>query len=101
MSMDATERETTVAYSDADDTIHVYSSIRKDITAMKKKEQFELIEEGKHNGTTPYAHFKIARESFDISKAARYKRQMSEAQRAAQSERMKKMHAKNKENLDE
>lgn len=101
MSMDATERETSLAYSDADDTIHVYSSIRKDITAMKKKEQFELVEEGKHNGSTPYAHFKIARESFDISKAAKYKRQMTEEQRKAQSERMKKLHAKNREDSSE
>ena len=35
--MIASERETTVTYTDADEAVQVYTCIRRDITALKKK----------------------------------------------------------------
>ena len=84
------ERETTIAYTDAYDTINIYTCIRKDITAMKKKEQFVLIDEGAYPDGTIWAKFEISRDKFDIARAAKGSRNLSEEQRAALSARMSK-----------
>ena len=37
--MIASERETTITYTDADEAVQIYTCIRRDITALKKKAQ--------------------------------------------------------------
>lgn len=82
------ERETSIAYTDADEYVRIYSCIRKDITAMKKKEQFKLHQEGVYEDGTPWATFHVPRDKFDVARAAKTTRSMTEDQRKAASDRM-------------
>lgn len=93
----AGERETSIAYSDEDDKVLIYSCIRKDITAMKKKDQFELVEEGAYEDGTIWAQFSIDRDKFDVGRAAKTTRNLSPESRAKLSERMSKLHSNKKE----
>lgn len=86
--MHAEERETSITYSDADDQVVIFTCIRKDITALKKKEQFTLTEEGKYKDGTAHATFTIPRDRFNIAGAARTTRALSDEQRKAQGERL-------------
>ena len=95
--MSREEQETVLAYTAADDTIFIYSSIQRDITAMKKKDQFTLLKEGKHTDGTTFAEFSIARDRFDVARAAKTTRKLSPEQRTKLSERMTKLHTKNEE----
>lgn len=97
MALSAEERETTVSYTDADDSVIIFSCIRKDITAMKKKPKFELIEEGILKPTTPWAKFRIARADFDISRAARSSRTLTDEQRQQVAERLAEARKKKEE----
>lgn len=91
------ERETSLVYSDDDEVIYIYSCVRRDITAMKKKSQFTVEEEGKYKDGTPWAKFSIPMDRFDISRGAKTTRNLSPEARAKLSSRMTKLHAKNKE----
>ena len=87
--MNASERETTIAYADGDEVIQIFSCIRRDITAMSKKEQFVEIERGFYPGKVLWAKFEILREDFAIDRAAKTKRNLSDEQRQALSDRLK------------
>lgn len=59
--MIASERETTITYTDADEAVQIYTCIRRDITALKKKHSrgVALLEEGTHRDGTVYATFQV------------------------------------------
>ena len=97
----AEERETTVAYCEVDDTIRIFTCIRTDITAMSNKKQFTLVSEGVDDGGTKLAWFSIPRSEFDISRAAKTRRNMTEEQRAASAERLRRAREKKKETPSE
>lgn len=88
--MNASERETTITYADGDEVVQIYTCIRRDITAMSKKEQFVEIERGFYPGKVLWAKFEILREDFDVARAAKTKRNLSDEQRQALSDRLKK-----------
>lgn len=99
--MRATERETTVSYSDDGRDVQIYTCIRRDITAMRKKEQFTLTEEGTHVDGTPYAYFTIPREKFDIARAAKSTRTMTDEAKQKLAERLASSRSKKKDVEDE
>lgn len=79
--MIASERETTITYTDADETVQVYTCIRRDITALKKKAErgVVLLEEGTHLDGTTYARFEVPMNLWRLGNAV--KRTVSEASR--------------------
>lgn len=87
--MNASERETTVTYTDGDEVVQIYTCIRKDITAMSKKEQFVEVARGFYPGKVLWAKFEILRDDFALDRAAKTKRNLSPEQRQALSDRLK------------
>lgn len=90
--MIAEERETSIAYTDADRWVSVYTCRRSDIAALKKKlgKGVTLTGEGSHRDGTPYAYFQIPRELFSVSKCVKAVQALTLDQRVERSERMKK-----------
>lgn len=99
--MEASERETSIVYSDDSEYVEIFTCIRKDITAMKNKEQFELVEEGKYSDGTSFANFRIPRSKFDIGKAAKFTRNLTDEQRQERAARMQAVRDKKGKNADE
>jgi len=87
--MQRSEVETVVAYSDDCLEVEIFSCIRKDITAMKKKEQFRLLREGSYKDGTAWAVFSIDRSKFDIARSAKSTRNLSDEQRQEIADRFK------------
>lgn len=79
--MISSERETTITYTDADEAVQIYTCIRRDITALKKKAErgVVLLEEGTHLDGTAYAKFEVPVELWRPGNAI--KRTVSETQR--------------------
>lgn len=79
--MIASERETTITYTDADEAVQIYTCIRRDITALKKKlsRGVVLLEEGTHRDGTVYAKFQVPIDLWRLGNAI--KRTVSEASR--------------------
>lgn len=99
--MKAEERETTCSYTDDGTDVVIYTCIRKDITTMKKKEQFTLVDEGKYSDGTLYANFTIPREKFDIGRAARSSRVMTDEAKQKLVERLAASRAEKTEAVDD
>ena len=80
--MSPSERETTITYTDADEVVQIYTCIRRDITALKKKlsRGVVLLEEGTHRDGTVYAKFQVPIDLWRPGNAV--KRTVSETQRA-------------------
>lgn len=59
--MIASERETTITYTDADEAVQIYTCIRRDITALKKKlsRGVVLLKEGTHLDAQPTPSFRF------------------------------------------
>lgn len=86
--MIAAERETIVNYSDADEAVMIFTCIRPDISALRKRAGVTLVAEGTYRDGSPWARFEIPRESFDLCRAV--KPELSEAQRKQRSEAAKR-----------
>ena len=87
--MIASERETVITYSDEDNVVEIFTCIRKDITAMSKKDQFEKVASGSYADGTLWARFRIDRSRFDIARSAKGQRKnQTEEQRQASAERL-------------
>lgn len=93
MALSASERETAANYTDGDEVVRIFTCIRRDITAMRKKEQFVEIKTGFYPGKVMWSEFEILREDFDIARAAKTKRNLSDEQRQALSDRLKNARA--------
>lgn len=90
MSLTAPERETVITTSDADDTVRIWTAQRPLITKLKKNPAATLLAEGVHEGSV-WADFRMPAGLLSFRSG---KRQVSDAQRAAASERMREMHAR-------
>ena len=79
--MISSERETTITYTDADEAVQIYTCIRRDITALKKKlgRGVVILEEGTHRDGTVYAKFQVPIDLWRPGNAI--KRTVSETQR--------------------
>lgn len=84
--MIASERETTITYTDADEAVQTYTCIRRDITALKKKlsRGVVLLEESAHLDGTVYAKFQVPMRLWSISSGI--KRTVSDAEKARRRE---------------
>ena len=88
------ERETTVTYTAADDLVRIYTCIRRDITALKKKDQFTVESEGRTKDGTPYCNFTIPVEKFNLANAAKRTLNLSEEEKQIRRERFEAARAK-------
>ena len=84
--MIASERETTITYADADEAVQIYTCIRRDITALKKKlsRGVVLLKEGTHLDGTAYAEFQVPMRLWSVSSGI--KRTVSDAEKARRRE---------------
>ena len=86
--MIAAERETCVAFTDADEDVHIYTCRRQDITAMRKKPQFTEVRSGRYGDGTEWATFSIPRSEFSIARAAKVRRNLTDEQRQELAQRL-------------
>jgi hypothetical protein len=91
MPLTAPERETVITFSDDWDTAHIYTAQRRVITRLKKNPAANLIEEGSFEGS-PWARFEIA-SSLVSFRSTRVRRELTEEQRAAAADRMRRVRA--------
>lgn len=85
----AAERETTIAYTDADEYVTVFTCIRRDLTAMRKNPAFKQVRSGTYKDGTEWGDFQLSVEDFgSISSIVKRKRNLSDEQRAAVAERL-------------
>ena len=88
--MIAAERETVVTMTDADDVVRIWTCRRRDITAMSKKPAFCRVDGGTYEDGTEWAVFTISDRGFDVARGARGTRTLTEAQRAANADRLRR-----------
>jgi hypothetical protein len=81
------ERETVVAFNDADDHMTIWTAQRPVITKLKANPAATLIEEG-HHGSSAWAYFQMPVGLLTFRSG---KRQVTEAQREAARERFAKV----------
>lgn len=85
-SLSADERETTIVACDGDEFVRIDSSRRKDITALRKRQNVTEVAAGFHGGTE-WARFLVPAHLFDVARGVRIPRTLSDEQRAALAER--------------
>ena len=76
----AYERETTVVMSDGDPLVRISTAQRTVITALRKKEAFTETATGFHE-KTEWAEFTIPRKKFNLAKAVKATRVLTDEQR--------------------
>lgn len=88
--MIAAERETSIAYTDADEYVLIYTCRRQDITALKKKldKGVVLHSEGAHQDGTPWAEFRIPLNRFSLAKCLKTTLALTPEERVARAERV-------------
>ena len=82
-SLSADERETTIVACDGDE---FDSSRRRDITALRRRQNVTEVAAGFH-GSTEWARFLVPAHLFDVARGVRIPRTLSDEQRAALAER--------------
>ena len=85
-SLSADERETTIVACDGDEFVRIDSSRRKDITALRKRQNVTEVAAGFHGGTE-WARFLVPAHLFDVARGVRIPRTLSDEQREALAER--------------
>ena len=83
------EQETIVTGTNAQDTLEIYSSIRRHITAMRKHPTFTEVESG-FEDASEWARFRIPLADWNPATGGRRRREMTEEQRAELSARARK-----------
>lgn len=88
--MIAAERETSVAFTDADAEVSIYTCRRSDITALKKKldKGVRLHSEGTYADGTPWAEFRIPCSRFSIAKCLKATLDLTPEERQARANRV-------------
>ena len=79
--MIAEERETVLAFTDADDRVMIYTCRRPDIRALRRRAGVTEVDSGTYPDGTPWARFTVPVDRFALASAV--KRPASERQRAA------------------
>ena len=82
----ADERETTLTVADGSDFVLIDSTRRKDITALRKRQNVVEVESGYH-GSTEWARFMVPAHLYDVARGVKTPRTLSEEQRAVLAER--------------
>ena len=85
-SLSADERETTIVACDGDEFVRIDSSRRKDITALRRRQNVTEVASGFHGGTE-WARFLVPAHLFDVARGVRIPRTLSDEQRATLAER--------------
>ena len=85
-SLSADERETTIVACDGDEFVRIDSSRRKDITALRKRQNVTEVATGFH-GSTEWARFLVPAHLFDVARGVRIPRTLSDEQREALADR--------------
>ncbi len=93
MSLTPPERETVVNASDGDPLVRIWTAQGTVITKLRKDPAFTELKTGRHDGTE-WAEFTIPAEKFNLAKCVTRTRNLTEAQRAELSERMRATQAK-------
>ncbi len=87
--MIAEERETTIAYSDADDVVRVFTCLKRDLTAIKKNKAFKQVDGGVYRDGTEWGSFHLPMDKFgSVSSIVKRTRTMTDEQRVATAERL-------------
>lgn len=84
------ERETTIATTDGDDLVRIWSAQRRHITRMRKNSSFTEVATGFH-GTSEWAEFTIPAREWNPASGAKRKVNLTEAQRQERAERLAAM----------
>ena len=99
-SLTADERETIIRISDGDDLVHIDTTRRIDITALRKKPDATETDSGFY-GATAWATFTIPKKRFSAARGVKAQpREMTEEQRQAAGDRLRALRA-NKSNGNE
>ena len=85
-SLTADERETTLTVADGGDFVRIDTTRRKDITALRKRQNVVEVESGYH-GTTEWAQFLVPAHLYDVARGVKTPRTLSDEQRAVLAER--------------
>ena len=87
----AAERETTIAYSDDDEVVRIFTCIKRDLTVLKKNSAFKQVRSGTYADGTQWGDFELSVDDFgSVSSLVKRKRNLSDEQRAAVAERLSK-----------
>jgi hypothetical protein len=87
MGLTAAERETVITGSDADESVTIWTAQRPIITKLKANPAAELLEEGRHEGSS-WARFRMPAGLISFRSG---KKQLSDSARAALVERGRKL----------
>lgn len=87
MSLHASERETTVTTTDADDTVRIWSAQRRHIGRMRRHPAFMEVAAGEHDGTA-WAEFTIPADQWSPATGAKRKSNLTDEQKRAAAERL-------------
>lgn len=87
--MIAAERETTIAYSDADDSVSIYTCIKRDLTVLRKNPAFKQVRSGTYKDGTEWGDFLLPVDQFgSVSSLVKRKRNLTDEQRQAVADRL-------------
>lgn len=93
--MIADERETVVNATDGDDIVRIWTAQRKHINRLRKHPSFTEVGSGDYEGS-PWAAFTIPAGDWNPASGAKRKRDLTDEQRAALSDRMRAIQARGK-----
>lgn len=88
MSLHAAERETTVASTDGDDTVRIWTAQRRHIGRLRRHPAFTEVKSGYHDGTE-WAEFTIAADQWNPASGAKRKSNLTDEQRQAAADRLR------------
>ena len=87
--MIAMERETTIAYSDADTEVLIFTCIKRDLTVLRKNPAFKLVRGGTYVDGTEWGDFRLPVDQFgSVSSLVKRKRNLTDEQRQAVADRL-------------
>jgi hypothetical protein len=85
----AVERETTIAYSDADEEVLIYTCIKRDLTVLRKNPAFKQVRSGTYKDGTEWGDFRLPVDQFgSVSSLVKRKRNLTDEQRQAVADRL-------------
>lgn len=85
----AVERETTIAYSDADEYVMIYTCIKRDLTVLKKNPAFKQVRSGVYTDGTEWGDFQLSVDDFgSVASLVKRKRNLTDEQRQAVRDRL-------------
>lgn len=90
MALTAPERETVITSSDGDDYVEFWTTQRKVITRLRRNERVEIVDEGTYEGSE-WVHARILASLWSPTSGVKRKsKPMTEEQRQAAGERLRK-----------